>query len=131
MVVSAVMTIVTMPLTGLTSASLGALVLYAAVAAPLAPILALFVASVAANKVQGFALMKASGVFSWPVIIGWFVPMPWQLLMGIVPHYWIAKVVWSCEAGESGGWMFTLVCVSYQAILLTAFLRRFEQVTHR
>ncbi len=131
MVVSAAMTIATLPLTDLVSAGFGALVLYAAVAAPLAPILALFVASLAANKVQGFALMKASGVFSWPVVIAWFMPQPWQLLMGIVPHYWIAKVVWAIESGGGGCWIFVLVCAVYQGLLLAAFMRRFEKVTHR
>ena len=30
-------------------------------------------AAFAANKVQGFALMKASGVFTWPAILAWWV----------------------------------------------------------
>ena len=39
-------------------------------AAPTAPLYALFVAAFAANKVQGFALLKGVGVLTWPPVFG-------------------------------------------------------------
>ena len=132
MLVSALMLIVTTPLTGLMTAGWGALMIYAAISAPLAPLFALFVAMLATNKVQGFAVMKASGVLSWPAIIAWFLPMPWQLLMGIVPHYWIAKVVWTAESrSDVQFWIATLIGFVYQAILVLAFLRQYERTVQR
>lgn len=131
MAVSLIMTVVTLPLTGIMAAGFVALVVYALVAAPFAPIFALFTASFASNKVQGFAIMKASGVLSWPAVIAWFLPIPWQLTMGVVPHYWIAKVVWVSEAGERNMWLFVLVAAIYQLGLLWVLLRRFERVMQR
>ena len=66
--------------------------LAALAAAPAAPLLALFLAAFARNKVQGFALMKAAGVVIWPPVAAVFVPMPWQLLFGVSPVYWPARV---------------------------------------
>jgi fluoroquinolone transport system permease protein len=127
MALSILMTAVAMPLTGLMTAGPGALALEAVIAAPMGPIFALFMASFATNKVQGFALMKGSGVVSWPALLAWFVPFPWQLALGVVPHYWIAKVVWVAEAGGSP-WPFAGAATAFQLALLTYLLRRFERV---
>jgi len=127
MAASILVTAVAMPLTGLMTAGPVALVLDAAIAAPMGPIFALFLASFATNKVQGFALMKASGVASWPAILAWFVPPPWQLALGVVPHYWIAKVVWVTEAGGAP-WSFAAAALAFQLALLLWLLRRFDRV---
>ncbi len=130
--ISALMLIVTTPLTELMTAGWGVLTIYAAISAPLAPWSALFVAMLAANKVQGFGVMKASGVLSWPAIIAWFLPMPWQLLMGIVPHYWIAKVVWTAKSrNDLQLWIATLIGFVYQAILVLVFMRQYERPFQR
>ena len=130
MLVSLVVTAVALPLTGLMTAGFGAVILDSVVAAPLGPIFALFVASLAANKVQGFAVMKGSGVLTWPALLAWFVPMPWQVALGVVPHYWIAKVVWVTEAGNNPFW-FALIALLFQFGLLVYFLRLFDRVSMR
>lgn len=63
-------------------------------AAPLAPIYALFIGSIASNKVQGFALIKALGVVVVPCVAAYFIAQPWQSAFGLVPHYWPLKVYW-------------------------------------
>jgi len=127
---SLVMTVVALALSGLMVAGPIELILYAAVAAPFGPVFALFTASFAANKVQGFAIMKISGVVAWPAIIAWFVPMPWQLCFGVVPHYWMVKVVWLGEAGANA-WGHALVAVLFELGLLALLLRRFDRVVKR
>jgi fluoroquinolone transport system permease protein len=129
--VSLLFTALTLPLLGVAQSGPGMLTLAATIAAPLAPIYALFMAAFAANKVQGFALMKAAGVVTWPAICAWFLPMPWQVCMGFVPHYWIAKFVWVAEEGGSGLWVYGVVAVLVQGALLWPLLRRFETVLHR
>lgn len=124
-------TFASLPLTGLVTAGPAALVCWALVCAPMAPLAALFFASFAANKVQGFALMKASGVIAWPAMIAWFIPMPWQLAMGISPHYWFVKTVWITEQGSGGAWPFATIALLYQSALLLLLLRRFERVMAR
>lgn len=113
--------------------SMGAIpVLLAAVqAAPAAPLYALFVAAFATNKVQGFALMKGAGVLTWPPILAWFVPFPWQVAFGIDPLYWPLKLFWMLEAGEPRVWLYFIAGLSYQSLLIAILLRRFKRVISR
>ncbi len=131
LVVSVALTMVVIPITGLVEIHPLALLLCAVAAAPAGPLFALFLASFASNKVQGFALMKAAGVLNWPPVIAYFLPIGWQLAMGIVPTYWPAKLFWIMEAGSAGpvGWLpYFVVGLAYQAVLVGLLLRRFNRV---
>jgi fluoroquinolone transport system permease protein len=130
MLLSLIMTAASLEISGLMQGNALLLLLYSLVAAPLGPLFALFIASIARNKVQGFAIMKASGVISWPAIIAWFISMPWQLAFGLVPHYWMAKVVWQGELGQATG-VYAAIAIIYQLVLLAYFLRRFDRVVTR
>ena len=100
-------------------------------AAPAAPLYALFVAGFARNKVQGFALLKGMGVLTWPPIAAWFVTSPWQLACGIDPLYWPLKVFWTLEAGEPHAWVYFLVGLLYQSLLVAALLSRLKSAIGR
>ena len=100
-------------------------------AAPVAPLYALFVASFASNKVQGFALLKGAGVLTWPPLIAWFVSSPWQVAFGIDPLYWPVKLFWMLEAGEPGAWIYFLAGLSYQSLMIAMLIRRFKTVITR
>ena len=128
---SIAMIVVAVPLTGLVVAGVGAVLLAAVCAAPLAPLGALFVASFAQNKVQGFALAKASGVLLWMPILAYFVDSRWQLAFGIVPQYWPAKVFWMFEAGAPWAWGYWMIGVAYQILVLGVLLRRCNAVLGR
>jgi fluoroquinolone transport system permease protein len=131
MLVSLVMTVVALPLAGLATGGMLPVVAGALVAAPLAPIVALSLASFAQNKVQGFALMKASGIFMWPPIIAYFVPPLWQIPFGLVPTYWAPRVYSVAEAGEAILWLYLVAGLAYQALVIAALLRRFDRVMYR
>ena len=100
-------------------------------AAPTAPLYALFVAGFAANKVQGFALLKGVGVLVWPPVIAWFISSPWQVAFGIDPLYWPLKLFWMLEAHEPGAWLYFLAGLTYQSLLIAILLRRFRTVIAR
>ena len=100
-------------------------------AAPTAPLYALFVAAFAANKVQGFALLKGVGVLTWPPVIAWFVSSPWQVAFGIDPLYWPLKVFWMLEAGEPRVGLYFVAGLAYQGLLLALLVRRFKTVITR
>ncbi len=92
-----------LPLAGLGAAP-DALLAAAAVAALEAPIYALFLASFAANKIEGMALGKMASLFSLgPLAL--LLPWPWQAAGTILPPYWIARTLtdaspWpACAAG--------------------------------
>ena len=131
MALSVVMTLVALPLAGLARIGPAGLCVVALGAAPTAPLFALFLAGFANNKVQGFALMKAAGVLNWPPVIAWFLPLVWQWVMGVVPTYWSAKLVWMLAAGEKGVWAYLVVGLLYQLVLLKLLLMRFNTVMHR
>ena len=99
-------------------------------AAPVAPLFALFLAAFASNKVEGFALMKASGVFLLPPLIAYFVGSGWQLAFGIAPLYWPLKLFWTLQAGEANSWLYLFIGLVYQFLLLSLLLRRFNKVMH-
>ncbi|MYN65866.1 MAG: hypothetical protein F4X11_12680 [Acidobacteria bacterium] len=100
-------------------------------AAPAAPLYALFVAAFAANKVQGFALLKGAGVLTWPPVLAWFVASPWQVAIGLDPLYWPLKVFWMLEAGEPRVVLYFLAGLGYQGGLIALLLRRFKTVIAR
>jgi fluoroquinolone transport system permease protein len=122
----------TVPLTGLTEATLLQLAVTSIVAAPLAPIYALFLGSFAGNKVQGFALAKVIGVVLVPCIVAYFVTSPWQTVFGIVPHYWPLKVFWLFdEAAVGSALVYAVMGLAWQGTLMALLLRRFAQVVRR
>lgn len=101
-------------------------------AAPFAVLYAVFIGSMAANKVQGLALVKGVGILQVPALIAWFVPWPWHELAGIVPHYWPLKVFWEFDAGRPlSGWAHAALGIAYQSVWVAFFARRLARVTHR
>lgn len=128
---SVVLGMAVFPLAGM--AELAPLPLLAVVAgtAPLAPLFALFLAAFAANKVQGFALTKLSGVLLAAPLAHLFAPAEWSWLAGVVPTYWPARAYWAFGAGEPGAWAFLAVGLAYQGVLLALLLRRFSRTLSR
>jgi len=127
-VASVVTTVAAVPLVGLTPIALGPLLAIAVGAAPLAPLFALFLAAFAGNKVEGFALTKASGMLFVPPVIAYFVAPPWQWLFGVVPTYGPLKAFWTQQgvgwaAGPSPGAGCYLVPLAIGLVLQAALLR--------
>ena len=131
MILSVVLTVLTYPIAGLVPFSTAPLAAVSLLAAPLAPIFALFLATFAANKVQGFALMKGIGVVLILPMLAYFIESNWQLLLGIIPTYWPIKLYWVLYASETGGWVYFVVGLVYQVLILALLLRRFNAVMHR
>jgi fluoroquinolone transport system permease protein len=131
MVVSVLATLVAAPLSGVVDLGMGKLMGTAVSAAPLAPIFALLLASLAQNKVQGFALAKVAGVILIPPMIAYFITSPWQIVFGIFPTYWPAMTLWSAQAGDPIFWFYWSVGLVYQFVFLALLTRRFNQIMQR
>jgi fluoroquinolone transport system permease protein len=132
LVLSSALSCVTVPLAGLAATTSVQLVVTSVVAAPLAPIYALFLATSAANKVQGFALVKVAGIVFVPCIVAYFVPTPWQNAFGLVPHYWAMRVYWLFDAGATqAAFVHASIGLAWQASLLVLLARRFAHVVRR
>ena len=64
-------------------------------------------------------------------MIAYFVDGPWQLAFGVLPTYWPAKLYWMLHAGEPGWWLYFVIGLVFQLVLVAALLSRFSRVMHR
>ncbi|HSL31594.1 MAG TPA: hypothetical protein VK900_20505 [Anaerolineales bacterium] len=119
------------PLANLTPFDARTVLISALAAAPMAPMLALYIASIAQNKVQGFALMKLTGIVLFAPVIAYFASPGWELAFGIFPTYWPMKVYWLLHAGATNVWLYLIVAVIYQSLVTAFFARRFYRVLHQ
>ncbi len=67
------------------------MILVALCSALLVPFTALFISAFAGNKVEGLAMMKASGFFMMAPVASFFFSSGWQYAFGILPTYWTLK----------------------------------------
>lgn len=105
--------------------------LIAAGGALTAPIITLFFAIVAQNKVQGLAYSKFGGISGWTILLGWFVPEPFQWLIGLFPPFWINKAYWLALDGR-GLWIGALaVGIVLQLALIWWMLQLFMKRAYR
>jgi fluoroquinolone transport system permease protein len=131
LMISIALSIVVVRFSGMVEIGFESLLIASICAAPLAPLVALFLGAFAQNKVQGFALSKGSGIILVPPLAAWFIPLPWQLLFGISPTYWPVKVFWMAAGGERLLWTAALAGIGYQVVLLVLIMKRFERVSSR
>jgi len=131
MLISLILTTLTFPLARLVTFPLPYLMAVALLAAPLAPVFALFLAVTAKNKVQGFAVMKGMGSIMVLPLVAYFVQSTWQLAFGLVPTYWPLKLYWVLDADEPGAWIYFAIGAVYQLVLLVVLMRRFNTEMHR
>ena len=95
------------------------------------PIFVLFLATFAEDKVQGFAYMKFAGFTGVALMVGFFLPEPWQWLIGIYPPFWISKAYWMILEGQGLWWVAWLLGVVLQLGLIIGLARRFKKVAYR
>lgn len=124
--ISLVGILVVVPLIGIEVLATGPLLIVAVSASLGAPIFTLLLAALANNKVEGVAIMKGMGVLLLAPMIAWFVPEPWQWLLGIFPTFWSAKAYWLAMAGESWLWVAAVGAV-YAVAIVWLLLRRFRR----
>jgi fluoroquinolone transport system permease protein len=134
-VIPVILTIVLMfvifPLANIDSLPTWALFLTALAAAPMSPMFSLFLASLAQNKVQGFALMKMSGMLLFAPIFAYFIESKWSYVFGLIPTYWPMKVYWMYTADQPQVWPYVLVAIIYQGAVTGLFVRRFYRILHQ
>lgn len=129
--VGTAMTAAAIAIAGLVTVGWLPLVLVLLLSAVETPVMSLFLAAFAENKVQGFALVKGLGAVLLAPVVAWFVPMPWQLLAGIVPSYWPLRAYWSAASPGPDFWLFLAAGFATHGLLLAWLLRRFQRVLHR
>lgn len=94
-----------------------------------APVSALVLAGLARNQVEGFAVMKASGFLFTVPGLSFFIPQPWDFVMGIFPFYWPLKAYFLSAAQGSLTliWICLVVGVLTQLAAIWFLYKRFER----
>jgi fluoroquinolone transport system permease protein len=94
-------TLVAYPLAGLVPMPLSILLPITAIGGLSAPALALVLAIAAPNKVAGFAVVKVLNLINLLPLVAYFVPMPVQLVAGILPAFWPMRAFWAASSREA------------------------------
>ena len=102
----------------------------AAGAALTAPIATLFFAVAAENKVQGFAMSKFIGLAGMGIFVGWFVPEPWQWILGLFPPFWVVKSYWMAVDAQSFWWLALIIGIILQLGMIYWLAQRFNKVAY-
>ena len=126
-----VTTLLMLPITGLFDLPWWTYGVLALSVALMAPLTALALATLAQNKVQGLALMKAAGIVLFPPVVAYFVAQPWQWLLAILPTWWPAQVLWHLQAGDHDWGYFLAGSLIFFSALLWWLARRFDRIMHR
>lgn len=130
MLISALLTAIVVKVSSLVPVAPLPLLVMALAVSPLAPFFALFLASFAANKVQGMALTKANGILTLPPVVAWFVAPPWQHAFGLAPTYWPSKAFWSYAESGDIAWGLWLTGLVFMLLCTAAMLRRYLKIVH-
>jgi len=128
-VVGAVMLVVSHEAMGLVRISLGQLAVIAASSTISTGASAVIVAVLAKNQVQGFAVLKGSGLPFIAPALSFFVPRQWDLFFGVIPLYWPIKAYYVAVEGGSSPlfWVAIAGAIVTQLIALVVLYRSFKR----
>lgn len=125
MAVTTVYVIATMSFSGLLESGLvPALIPIGTVAGLSAVVTLLLIVTVASNKIQGIAMVRALGMpIAGLPCLPWFIDSAWNLAFGVLPPYWAAKAFW--VVSEHGTWWpYLLGGVIYNLAIAWPLFRR-------
>lgn len=131
LLLSVLLTCVALPLAGLRPLDPPAVLALAVAAAPLAPLLALTLAALAANKVQGVALQKAFGLLLIGPALALVLPWPWAGALALLPTFWPGALLVALPGPLGPAAALLAAGLAYQGALIALLLRRFLRVAYQ
>jgi fluoroquinolone transport system permease protein len=90
------------------------------------PVVALFIASFAKNKVEGLALAKVTTFLLTTPLVIHFVDSKWAMLGMILPPYWAVKLFTSST--HEGFWWQFVISVLVHILVIGLLLKRFQRM---
>jgi fluoroquinolone transport system permease protein len=126
MVVTTVYVIATLAFSGILEPGLiPALIPIGLVAGLSAVVTLLLIITMAGNKIQGIAMLRALGMLIAGLpCLPWFIDSPWNLAFGVLPPYWAAKAFWVASA-HGTWWPYLVGGVIYNLVIAWPLFRRF------
>lgn len=95
-----------------------------------APFNMILINNFAKNKVEGFAVVKGTGVLIMLPLAAFYIPEKFNLLAGIIPGYWpamaINKIV-NPDFGFMPYWGYSLFGLVYIVVLIVAMYKKFSR----
>lgn len=114
------------------------IVIFSLVSALFAPVFGLIIATLGANKIEGFAYLKSLGILILiPALVTLDAMQGWaQYSLGIIPTFWPVKALLEGadilpHEANLNALSYTLIGTVYMAVLIAAFIRRFVRSVSR
>lgn len=99
---------------------------YSTLAGLVAPLMVLFIAIVAKNKIEAMTWQKLFNIPLFLPILAFFVPAPASLIFAIFPTFWAYQGLNSLiNAGNF--WLYMLIGFAHNILLLVLMIRRFAK----
>lgn len=127
-IISFVITLLVIPFVGLGNVNFVAIIPVVLMACIETPIMALLLAAIAKNKVEGLAIAKFTGVLFMTPFVVEFIKSDWQYAFGVLPTYWVAKSFFESYNIGLGYWISLAVGFAVHLIILWLLVRRFNRV---
>ncbi|MFH0348566.1 ABC transporter permease [Bacillus sp. SW14] len=126
MLISTILTIFIIVYTGLVDFTIRILPVVL-MAAMITPIMALFLAKVANNKVEGLAIGKAMGVILIIPVLTYIVESKWLLLLGVLPTFWVSEAFMKSYGRAFYSNIYVLVGFCVQVIYIYILFKMFNR----
>lgn len=104
--------------------------IYSMLAGLLAPLMILFIATVAKNKIEAMTWQK---LFNLPIflpILAFYVPASFSFVFAIFPTFWAYQGFDSLSKGENF-WLYILIGFFHSLLLIIYLIRRFTKIHFR
>jgi len=126
MIVTTVYVVATLSFSGILQPGLiGALIPIGLLAGLSGVVTLLLIVSVASNKIQGLAMLRALGMLIAGLpCLPWFIDSAWNLAFGVLPPYWAAKAFWVASA-HGTWWPYVVIGAVYNLAVAWPLFRRF------
>lgn len=127
MVITTVYVIMTMAFSGILESSvIPSLIPIGMLAGLSAVVTLLLIVTVANNKIQGLAAVRALGMLIAGLpCLPWFIHSNWNVAFGVLPPYWAAKAFWSAS-GHGTWWPYLIAGTAYNLAIAWLLFRRFR-----
>lgn len=82
------------------------------------PLLAMFIVSFAANKIEGLAYCKGVGIIMLIPFLVYFFPAKWSILLAIFPTYWATEAFFNAFRSGNVFFCYTFVGIVVHALYI-------------
>jgi fluoroquinolone transport system permease protein len=89
-----------------------------------APMILLFLAAFADNKVEGMAISKGFGIIMLPMLIDYFFTGSWRWIMALSPAWWIERAIFNEQPVR---WFYMAGAALVHFIIIALLYRKFEK----